>query len=426
MASELGSQMYDLARRLYPICRSITGEGVRKTLKILQESIPLEIKEVPSGTEVFDWVVPLEWNIREAWIKDEKGEKVVDFANHNLHILNYSIPYRGKLSLKALKEHIFCLPEKPDLIPYRTSYYNRNWGFCMTYEQLQTLEEGTYEVFIDATLASGCLNYGELVIPGESDEEFLLSTHICHPSLANDNLSGMVLLTHLAQAVLSRKNYYSYRFLFIPGTIGSITWLALNQGVLPRIKGGLVASLVGDPAPFHFKKSRRGNSTLDQVVQYVLEHSNFPFEILDFHPYGYDERQFCSPGIDLAVGNLTRSIFGYPEYHTSADNLDFISARDLSISYEVYLSVIQHWDCNQTYLNLSPMGEPQLGKRGLYQAIGGQSDSHEQQMAMLWILNQSDGSHTLLDVARKSGIPLFTLQKVAGILQQKKLLQRIH
>lgn len=417
--------MYELAEKLFPICRSITGDGVRETLQIVKEVIPLEIREVPSGTVVFDWVVPPEWNIREAWIKNEAGEKVIDFKVNNLHILNYSIPYQGYLKLEDLKKHLYSLPDQPDLIPYRTSYYARNWGFCLSHRQLQSLEEGIYEVLIDSTLEAGHLTYGELLIPGMSDEEFLLSTHICHPSLANDNLSGIVLLTYLAKHLLGLSNHYSYRFLFIPGTIGSITWLASNEEFLSRIKGGLVASLTGDPDVFHFKKSRIGNSLLDRLVEYVLENGPYPYVAQDFYPYGYDERQYCSPGINLPVGNLTRSVFGYQEYHTSADNLDFISAEELDKSFDIYRSILQHWDCNHFYLNLHPKCEPQLGKRKLYEAIGGQSDSHSQQMAMLWLLNQSDGSCSLLDIAQKSGIPLITLARVAQLLMDNQLLSRI-
>lgn len=415
--------MYDLAGRLFPICRSITGDGVRETLRILQEYIPLTIEEVPTGTQVFDWTVPREWNIRDAWIKNGAGDKIIDFKENNLHILNYSIPFTGKLNLTQLKEHLYTIPSRPDAIPYRTSYYSENWGFCLSHTQFENLKADEYEVLIDSSLTPGYLTYGELLIPGESEDEFLLSTHICHPSLANDNLSGITLLVHLAKFLFQKKNRFSYRLLFIPGTIGSITWLAQNESRLKKIKAGLVASLVGDPASFNFKKSRSGNTILDQVVEYVLANNGFPYNIHDFYPYGYDERQYCSPGINLSVGNLTRSTFGYAEYHTSDDNMTFITSEALDQSFHLYRSILEVWEQNISYLNLFPMGEPQLGKRGLYEAVGGQSDSHQLQMAMLWILNLSDSKHSLMDIAKKSGIPLTQLDKMAHLLTDKNLIK---
>lgn len=420
-----GEQMYKLAERLFPICRSITGEGVRQTLQILQEDIPLEIREIPTGTPVFDWTIPREWNVKDAWVKDPSGQKIIDFKKNNLHLLNYSIPYRGKMALAQLKDHLYYMPEKPDLIPYRTSYYTEKWGFCLAYDQFKTLPEGAYEVLIDSSLSDGHLTYGELHIPGDLEEEFLLTTHICHPSLANDNLSGIVVLQALAKYLLSIKNRYSYRILFIPGTIGSITWLALNEGKISRIKGGLVASLLGDRAQFHFKRSRIGDSDLDRLVEYVLTNSEYPYTVMDFIPYGYDERQFCSPGINLPMGNLTRSTFGYPEYHTSADNLQFISANELEKSYLIYRAVVRHWEMNRKFVNLIPKGEPQLGKRGLYEAIGGKSDSHTIQMAILWVLNLSDGHHSMLDIAIRSGISMAQLHQVSELLISKSLLSEI-
>jgi aminopeptidase-like protein len=420
-----GQAIYDLVSSLFPICRSITGNGVRESLKILGKHIPLQIREVATGTSVFDWTIPREWDIREAWIRDSQGNIVVDFKDNNLHILNYSVPFQGTLNLQELKKHLFTIPEKPDLIPYRTSYYQENWGFCLSHRQLQSLREDMYEVYIDTSLEDGFLTYGELLIPGAREDEFLLSAHICHPSLANDNLSGVALLTLLARELMSRNNQLSYRFLFIPGTIGSICWLAQNEKHLTRIKGGMVASLLGDGAAFHYKKSRDGFTTLDGLVQYALETSGYPYEILDFAPYGYDERQFCSPGINLPVGSLTRSTYGYYEYHTSADNLDFISADELQRSYDIYRRLIAMWDENLVYLNLSPKGEPQLGKRGLYQAIGGESDRDQLQMAMLWVLNLSDGQHTLLEITRKSKLPFQRIVRVVKLLESRGLLKEV-
>lgn len=421
--TSIGTSMYALSERLFPICRSITGDGVRQSLRILQEYIPIEIHEVPSNTPVFDWTVPKEWNIRDAWVIGPDGEKVIDFKEHNLHILQYSTPVHQVLSLEDLKKHLFTLPDKPDLIPYRTSYYQENWGFCLAHNQYLELPDGDYEVYIDSTLKEGNLTYGELYIPGHSEEEVLFSAHICHPSLANDNLSGISLLTFLAQLLQDQKNRYSYRFLFIPGTIGSITWLALNEPKVKHIKHGLVVSLVGDAGGFTFKKSRRGDSEIDQVVAYVLRNSGYPCEIIDFFPYGYDERQFCSPGFNLSVGNLTRSPFGsYPEYHTSGDNLQLIQPAFLQASFDIYLEIVEILEQNVNYQNLYPKCEPQLGKRGLYEAIGGDSDQKDLQMAMLWLLNFADGKNSLLNIAEKSKISFEMMLKCSKILIENKLL----
>ena len=419
-----GESLYALIETLYPICRSITGNGVRKTLEILKQKIPLSVFEVPSGTEVFDWTVPKEWNINTAWIKNAAGQKVVDFENHNLHLLNYSTPIHEKMSLAELKKHLHTLPDHPDWIPYRTSYYKENWGFCLTHQQYEQLEEGEYEVYIDSSLKKGHLTYGELFVPGISKKEILFSAHICHPSLANDNLAGIAILTALAQQILQKKNHYSYRFLFIPGTIGAITWLALNKEKTANICHGLVASLLGDAGAFTYKKSRRGDAEIDQVAEYVLSESGFPFKLIEFFPYGYDERQFCSPGFNLPVGNLTRSQFGqYPEYHTSADNLDLVQARYLEESFRIYEGIITILECNHTYLNLNPYCEPQLGKRGLYDAIGGNSDSKDLQMAMLWVLNQSDGKNDLLSIAIKAKLPFQKIYKASQLLLEADLLK---
>ncbi|MDX2072279.1 MAG: DUF4910 domain-containing protein [Haliscomenobacter sp.] len=419
-----GPSMYALAERLFPICRSITGNGVRQSLQILQEYIPIEIHEVPSNTPVFDWTVPKEWNIRDAWIIGPDGKKIIDFKDHNLHILQYSTPVHQTIGLEELKKHLFTLPDKPDLIPYRTSYYQENWGFCMSHNQYLDLPDGDYEVFIDSSLEEGSLTYGELYLPGESEEEVLFSAHICHPSLANDNLSGISLLTFLAKHLQKQKNRYSYRFLFIPGTIGSITWLARNEHKVNHIKHGLVVSLVGDAGGFTFKKSRRGDAEIDRVVTYVLEHSGYPCEVIDFFPYGYDERQFCSPGFNLPVGNLTRSPFGsYPEYHTSGDNLQLIQPTFLQASFDIYQEIVEILEQNLYFQNLFPKCEPQLGKRGLYAAIGGDNDQKELQMAMLWLLNFTDGKNSLLDITERSKLPFKLMCKCSKLLIENKLLK---
>jgi aminopeptidase-like protein len=406
----------------YPICRSITGDGVRRTLAMIRERIPLEIREVPTGTAVFDWTVPKEWNIRDAWIKDPSGRKVVDFQDCNLHVLSYSVPVHAKLPLAELKKHLFTLPDKPDLIPYRTSYYKEAWGFCLRHRTLEAFPEGEYEVLIDSTLADGSLTYGECLLPGDSEREVLLSTHVCHPSLCNDNLSGIAVMTELARELQARpRRRYSYRFLFIPGTIGSITWLALNE---VRIDHGLVAANLGDPGKFHYKKSRRGTAEIDRAVLSVLRSSGEPFGVEDFVPFGYDERQYCSPGFNLAVGSLTRTPYGrYSEYHTSADNLDFISPEALEGSLRTYLAVMDVLEGNRRYLNLNPKCEPQLGRRGLYRTIGGDESGRARELALLWVLNLSDGEHDLLDVAERSGLSFAAIREAADALLEAGLLE---
>ena len=423
---ELGSQMFDFIAELFPICRSITGNGVRTTLSKIGKHIPLKISEIPSGTKVFDWEIPKEWNIKDAYIRNNKGEKIIDFRNSNLHILNYSIPYKGNVNLETLKKHLFTIPEKPDLIPYRTSYYSENWGFCMSHNLYTGLNDKEYEVVIDSSLMNGSLTYGETYLKGETEDEVLISTHICHPSLCNDNLSGIAVSTFLASALAKTKHHFSYRFLFIPGTIGAIAWLAQNEKNLSKIKYGLVTSLLGIDDKFTYKRSRAGNAGIDQIAEHVLVNSGKKYEIIDFIPYGYDERQFCSPGINLPVGNLTRIPFGeYPEYHTSADNLDFISESALVDSYQMLEKILTNIDCDLKYINLFPKCEPQLGKRGLYDNIGGRNDSKVLQLAFLWILNYSDGNFSLTDICMKSSIELKILKEAAELLLEKGLLKLI-
>lgn len=419
-----GSEMYSLISELYPICRSITGKGVRDTLGIIRNHIQIEVHEVPTGTAVFDWTVPREWNIRDAYIRNPDGEKIVDFRTSNLHVLNYSVPVRKKLVLQELKGHLHTSPDHPDWIPYRTSYYRENWGFCLPHNQMLSLKDGEYEVLIDSSLENGTLTYGEYYLKGSIPEEVLLSCHICHPSLCNDNLSGIALVTHLAKELARYELRYSYRFLFIPGTIGSITWLSQNEERIPLIKHGLVAACLGDTGKFTYKKSRRSDAEIDSAVMHVLSQSGSPHEILDFVPFGYDERQYCSPGIDLPVGCLMRTPHGrYPEYHTSADNLDFVRPEALRESFVTFLSVLHVLEHNAKYLNRYPKCEPQLGRRGLYQAVGGQSDARSREMAMLWVLNQSDGNTSLLDISRKSCLPFPLVADVAGVLAGHDLLQ---
>ena len=423
---QVGQEMYRLAFDLYPICRSITGDGLRASLKILQQVIPVEIHEVPTGTQVFDWTVPREWNVRDAYVLNVLGKKVIDFQRHNLHLLNYSIPFHGTLTLEELKKHLHTIPDQPDWIPYCTSYYQENWGFCISHNQFLSLEEGRYEVLIDTSLEPGNLSYGELYLPGYSTEEILFSCHCCHPSLANDNLSGIVLSTFLANELKNLKTRYSYRFLFIPGTIGSITWLALNEDRVTNIKGGLVIACVGDPGILQYKKSRRGDTEIDKAAGHVLKQSGQDYEIHEFSPYGYDERQYCSPGFNLPVGSLTRTPHGcYIEYHTSADNLNLVKPEYLADSYTKYLSVINILENNRRFLNTNPKCEPQLGKRGLYEAFGGRKNSSDYELAILWLLNFSDGHHSLLDIADRSNLPFSYVQEVSQVLLENELLEEI-
>jgi len=421
-----GDDMMAFIAEAFPICRSITGEGVRRTLAMIGERIPLEIREVLTGTPVFDWTVPREWNLRDAWIKDPAGRKVVDFQEHNLHVLGYSMPVHEKLPLSELKKHLFSLPDKPDLIPYRTSYYKEAWGFCLRHRTLETLPEGEYEVMIDSTLADGSLTYGECLLPGDSEREFLLSTHVCHPSLCNDNLSGIAVMTRLARELQARpRRRYSYRFLFIPGTIGSITWLALNEENAGRIDHGLVAANLGAGA-FHYKKSRRGSANIDRAVLAVLSDSGEPFTVEDFVPFGYDERQYNSPGFNLAVGALSRTPYGrYPEYHTSADDLSFVKPEALEGSLHTYLAVIDVLEGNRRYLNLNPKCEPQLGPRGLYRTIGGDESGRERELALLWVLNLSDGSYDLMGIAERAEMSFAAIREAADALLAAGLLREI-
>ncbi|HEY4792306.1 MAG TPA: DUF4910 domain-containing protein, partial [Actinomycetes bacterium] len=402
----VGEELYKLVAELYPICRSITGDGVRRTLEIVDREVGgLEVSEVPTGTQVLDWTVPREWNVRDAWVADAAGRRVIDFQASNLHLVSYSAPVRATLSLAELKEHLFTLPDQPDWVPYRTSYYAERWGFCASQRLVDSLPDGDYEACVDTTLADGHLTYGEHLVEGQTDEEVLVSCHVCHPSLANDNLSGIAVASRLARLLAESRPRYSYRFLFIPGTIGSITWLARNEDHLDRVRHGLVLSGVGDPGGFTYKRSRRGDAEIDRAVTHVLARSGRPHRVVDFSPYGYDERQFCSPGFDLPVGRLSRTEFAtYPEYHTSADNLDLVGPAQLQESLELGWEVVQVLEGDRRYLNLRPKGEPQLGKRGLYGQIGGRSDAEERQMAMLWVLNQSDGGMSVLDVAERSGL----------------------
>ncbi len=424
-AQSIGAHMHGLMAELYPICRSLTGDGVRETLRILRKQVPLTVHEVPTGTQVFDWVVPREWNVRDAWIKDSTGRRVVDFQRCNLHVVGYSVPVRARLSLEELKPHLFTLPEHPDWIPFRTSYYHEDWGFCLTHNQLQALGEGQYEVCIDSSLSEGSLTYGEFVIQGSTADEILISCHVCHPSLCNENLSGVVLASLLARSLAGLALRYTYRFLFIPTTIGSITWLARNRERAASIRHGLVVACVGDPGQLHYKRSRRGDAEIDRAAAHVLEHCGDGFEISDFSPYGFDERQYSSPGFDLPVGVLTRSTHdGFAQYHTSADDLDLVRPEYLADSFEKYVAILDVLENNVRYESLNPYGEPQLGRRGLYRRIAGQADGRSRELPLLWVLNLADGTHTLLDIAQRARLPFDLIKQAADALREAGLLAR--
>lgn len=418
-----GEQMYGLIEELYPICRSITGNGVRKTLERIGRIVPLEVHEVPTGTQVFDWTVPREWNIEEAFIEDRDGNRLVDFRDHSLHVVSYSVPIDESCEWDELEPHLHTLPEHPDWIPYRTSYYKDNWGFCLAHRDLGRFKAGPFRVVIRSSLTEGSLTYGEAVIPGATEEEVLFFNHVCHPSLCNDNLSGNAVMAELARHLRERQSKFTYRFVWAPGTIGSITWLSRNEERLSRIQAGLVGVLLGDAGPFHYKRTRSGTAEIDRVVEFVLDELQPDAKLLDFSPYGYDERQFGSPGIALPVGRLTRTPNGaYEEYHSSADNLDFVRPEHLAESLQVFERIVEVLECNAYYRNTQPKGEPQLGKRGLYGSTGG-SQPKQREHAMLWVLSMSDTKHSLLDISAKSGIDFDVVSGAAADLLGAGLLE---
>ncbi|MBN9026629.1 MAG: DUF4910 domain-containing protein [Rhizobiales bacterium] len=422
--ADIGDKIYQLVKDIFPFCRSVAGEGVRETLRRLKQEIDLVIREVPSGTEVYDWTIPREWTIRDAFIRNASGDKVLDFRACNLHVLNHSAPIHARMPLRELRDHIFTLPDQPDRIPYRKSAYAESWGFCMAHRQLMALPDGDYEAVIDSSLEDGSLSYGEYLHVGASDEEVLLSSHICHPSLANDNCSGLALLTLLARHLAGQRTRYSYRFIFAPGTIGALAWLARNEANTKRIRHGLVVSCVGDGGGPTYKKSRRGSAFVDRAAGHVLRHASPGSAILDFSPYGYDERQFCSPGFNLPVGLFQRSLFGtFLEYHTSADNLDFVQPEHLASSYSMIQAILCVIENNFTPVGTLLKGERQLGRHGLYVGGDGSPATQSANMAMLWTLNLADGNHTLLDIAERADMPFAELLSVARRLQAHGLLE---
>lgn len=424
-AAAAGLRLHAMATDLFPLGRSITGEGTRETLRRIQKRIPLRVHEVPSGTPALDWTVPQEWNLRGAWIKDPTGRTVVDANASNLTVVGYSEPVRLTMPLSELKKHLYSIPARPDWIPYRTSYYKRTWGFCIPHRLLESLKDGEYEVCIDSALEDGNLAYGELYLPGKTGDDFLVSCHICHPSLANDNLSGIVVAAALAEHLDGLERRHGFRFLFIPGTIGSLTWLARNEEAARRVRHGLVLAGVGDPGPITYKRSRHGDAHVDRAAAHVLGMRTDGSGVVDFSPYGYDERQYCSPGFDLPVGCLMRTPFGrYPEYHTSADNLSFITPASLADTLRACMEIVEVVEHDGRFRNLSPKGEPQLGRRGLFDTTGGRQHEQAFQMALLWVLNQSDGTRSLLDIAVRARMPFDLVLDAAQALEKVGLLEK--
>jgi aminopeptidase-like protein len=422
-AAEIGSDALALMRRLFPLCRSLTGDGVRATFDLLEELIPITRTEVPSGSRVFDWTVPDEWNLRDAYIATADGTRVVDLQDSNLHVVSYSEPVDTRLPLDRLREHLHSLPEQPDVIPYRTSYYDRTWGFCLAHEQLLALNEGQYEVVIDSSLEPGHLTYGETLVEGVSETEVLISTYVCHPSLANDNLSGIAVAAMLARQLLGRQLRHSYRFLFAPGTIGPLAWLDRNSERLDRIEHGLALSCLGDSGNLTYKRSRREHAAIDWAVEIVLRDSGVPHRVLPWEPWGGDERQFCSPGFDLPMGALMRTPHGeFEGYHTSADGLERIRPEALSDSVEKCLLLVDTLEGDRVCTNLSPYGEPQLGRRNLYRSAGGAVETPDDERALLWVLNQSDGDRSLIEIAHCSGLRFSVIERAADRLESAGLL----
>lgn len=413
-----------LAQKLWRIPRSITGAGVRQTLSILNEIVPLAIKEFPSGQKVLDWTIPQEWKVNKAYVKRLNGETVVDFDDHNLHLLGYSTPFAGIVSKNELASHIYTLPNQPNAIPYHTSYYTPRWGFCMEHERFLSMNDDKYEVCIDTELFDGFLTLADGFIQGESDDEVLFSTYVCHPMMANNELSGPIVQTMLYKWLANQaKPKYSYRFIYIPETIGSIVYLHhYGKELKEKTKAGFVITCVGDNGDFTYKKTRLGNRATDKVAQFALE--NTSHKVLNWFPTGSDERQYCSPAFDLPIGSITRSMYGmYPEYHTSLDNLDFISEEGLVGSFEIYKKIVNILENNHKYQNMCVGGEPQLGSRGLYHTLSGAVGVEESVQANLWVLAYADAEHDLIDISRLSGIDFEILNMAAKRLVEAGLIK---
>jgi aminopeptidase-like protein len=422
--------MEKLFDRLWPINRSITGDGVRQTHDILGELIPLTRIEVPSGSHIFDWIVPPEWELNEAYIIDPNGRQILDVQENNLHLISYSEPYRGTLSKSELEKHLHSLPDLPDAIPYLTSYYNRTWGFCLSQKERDSLPEGNYEIVVDTKLkANGSMTISEVVLPGETEDEVLISTYTCHPSMANNELSGPLVATFLYQRLAAMKNRrFTYRFAFLVETIGAIAYLhQKGEHLRHRLKAGLVTTCVGLDVPFTYKRSLRGNTLIDRIVGHVLKEENVDHKIIDFFPWGSDERQYCSPGFDLPVGSLMRgSYLDFPEYHTSLDNRDLISFTAISESVDIYLATCMALERNIIYRNLVANGEPQLGKYNLYPKIGSLRQVETERQELLWFLSLADGHRDLLEIASTSGVSIERLEAAARKCLEAQIVEIVH
>ena len=424
----IGNEMYALCDRLFPICRSITGNGVRETLRVLQSICSaMTLHEVPSGTQAFDWTVPKEWNIRDAWIKNSKGEKILDFAKSNLHVMGYSLPVNKDVSLEELLPLIRTQPDQPDAIPYVTSYYKERYGFCMSQEQKDALQEDTYHIYIDSELKDGSLTYGDILIPsteGNKDEIFL-STYVCHPSMANNELSGPAVTVYLAKWLLEKTHRrYNYRIIFIPETIGAITYLSQHLPEMKKnIRAGFNISCVGDDRTYSYVASRYGNTLADKVAKNVLSFRYPEYKRYSFLQRGSDERQYNAPGVDLPVCAVCRSKYAeYPEYHTSKDNMGLISPTGLQGAYEVYRDMIEALEYNHKY-KIQCLGEPQLGKRGLYPTIS-QKGQHDLVAALTDFIAYADGTNDIIDISNKIQIPVRNLIPIVKILLKNKLIEK--
>lgn len=428
-----GGQIYRLAERLFPICRSITGDGVRETLAVLTDYIEdfetdyeFKIHQVPSGTKVFDWIIPKEWNIREAWIESEAGQRIIDFKKHNLHVMGYSTPIDKWVNLDELKKHIYTEPDQPDVIPYVTSYYKENYGFCMSETLKNSLLPGRYHMYIDSELVDGNLVYGEMILPGKSKEEIFVSTYICHPSMANDECSGPALSAELIRFVSSmRERKYTYRFVFLPETIGAITYLSLHLDEMKKhIVAGFNLSCVGDERDYSMVESRYGDTLADRVLKNVLEHHS-QYTLYSFLKRGSDERQYNAPGIDLPVVCFCRSKFHeYPEYHTSADNMDLITPKGFQGSYEVMTQVFSALEYNGFY-RTKVLCEPQLGKRGLYSNVSKKGINGKDVDTLLDFIAYADGRNDLIGISNRIGVAIKTLIPIINILKEESLIETV-
>ncbi len=422
----IGNEIHEFAKELWPINRSITGEGVRATLNQIKKHLPdLEIKSVSSGTNVFDWVVPKEWLLKEAYIVTPNGEKICDVKVNNLHILGYSTSFEGNVNLEELKENLYTLPEQPEAIPYITSYYKERWGFCLSQNQYDQLEDGEYYVKIDAIHFNGVLNYAELIIPGKSEKEVFLSTYVCHPSMANNELSGPTVVTFLAKwlSELSERDY-TYRIVFIPETIGSITYLSLHYNEMKKKTiSGYNVSCVGDDRAYSYLPSRNGNTLSDHIATHILKHIDPNFKSYTWLDRGSDERQYCAPGIDLPIASIMRTKYGqYPEYHTSLDDLDnVVTPTGLDGGYWSIRKAIEAIERNRKY-RVSVLGEPQMGKRGLYPTLSTKKSGEDVRL-MMDLISLCDGENTLLEIAETLNTAIWDLYELIDKLLEHKLLE---